>query len=94
VAVIPIAPPDSSYKFGAEPRPARTSPGTRMARHELGRFAGAAATVLPGRCARALAALHLQAVTIPLRLGRQRAATCADNAFARNGFATGRPVHA
>jgi len=65
-----------------------------MPRHELGRFAGAAATVLPGCCARALAALQLQAVTIPLRLGRQQAATRADNAFARYGFATGRPAHA
>jgi len=65
-----------------------------MPRHELGRFAGAPATVLPDRYARALAALQLQAVTIPLRLGRQRAATCADNAFARNGFATGPPAHA
>jgi len=65
-----------------------------MPRHELGRFAGAPATGPPGCCARALAAVELQAVTNPLRLAHQRAATRADNAFARNGFAIARPVHA
>ncbi|PYO62703.1 MAG: hypothetical protein DMD70_05275 [Gemmatimonadetes bacterium] len=65
-----------------------------MPRHELGRFADARATGPPGCCARALAALELQAVTNPLRLARERATTRADNAFARNGFAVGRPVHA